>query len=224
MKIQTYEDARLQVLRKTENPAELVCQIASQSMHPNLEKHNRPEKLVRYLLTAEHHTPFEFATIVMRLEGISRSLLAQITRHRTFAFVSSSQHYQDYSDYPSVVHAVMAKDDRVGDLTHRAITTSYTYYQRLIDAGVLKEEARQVLPNAAAVNLVLKADARNLINFFRQRRCERNTQEMIMVADLMWAVCRQWFPELFISVGAPCYMNGVCNQGDMKSPKCGAYE
>ena len=89
-----------------------------------------------------------------------------------------------------------------------------------VNSGTPKEEARQVLPNASTVNIFITADARNLMYFFQQRRCSRNTAEMIQVADAMWKLCRDWFPELFSIVGPFCVMNGYCNQGGMQSAEC----
>jgi thymidylate synthase (FAD) len=216
--IKTYDDIAVQVLRCTESPAKLICDAASQTMHQHIEECPNMYTLVKFLLNSEHHSVFEHASITFHLRGISRSLLAQITRHRTFKFTSSSQHYQDYREYPVVI----GKDqfEKYREFYGTAFACIYEVYEELLKTGVPKEEARQVLPNAAGVNLVVTADARNLINFFRQRRCQRNVNEMIQVADAMWGHAKTWFPELFSIVGAPCFMNGKCNQGHMQAESC----
>lgn len=217
MKIMSYEDITIDVIDQTPNPLAKVIRAAAITQHqfPSSESVQDPASIIKYLFTAEHHSPFEFACLDMEIHNCSRSFLAQITRQRTFTFMSASQHYQDYRDYPCVVHP-----DLVDSLCMRnGLAASYMSYERLVDSGVVVEEARQVLPNAAAVNLRVKADARNLMYFFRQRRCERNCAEMIYVADAMWAIANRWFPDLFSLVGAPCF-NGKCNQGKMQSPKC----
>ena len=222
MKITTYNDITLEILRKTERPGILVCDAAAQTMcmHPD-PKRTTDAGLIKYLVEAEHHSPLEHASMTFVIKGCSRSFLAQITRQRTFKFTSSSQHYQDSSDYPCVIHPDFLTSNRhmLGAL-QQSLELSYNTYSVLLNEGVAKEEARQVLPNAAAVNLIVTADARNLMYFLRQRRCERNVAEMKQVADALWHVCKDWFPELFTLVGAPCVMDGQCNQGKMMSDNC----
>ena len=218
MKLTTYNDITIETLRKTERPAFLVCLAAEQTQVMSPKGLGNDKELIKYLVKAEHHSPLEHALITFIIRGCSRSLLAQLTRQRTFKFTSSSQHYQDYRDYPCVIHP----DFNVAPFKasfEQSFGVAYGTYQALCDNGVPKEEARQVLPNAAAVNLIITADARNLMYFFRQRRCERNVAEMIFVADALWAICKDWFPELFTLVGPPCVM-GKCNQGKMKAAIC----
>ena len=82
------------------------------------------------------------------------------------------------------------------------------------------EEARQILPNSKAVNILWTINARSLINFFHQRLCYRNVEEMRIFADRMHAVCMGWFPQLFQFVGPECTFMKRCNQGKMMAPQC----
>ena len=216
--IKRYSDIEVQSVRCTDNPAQLICDAASQTMFKDVKNCDSMSQLIKALVKLEHHSPLEHASMTFHIKGCSRSLLAQITRQRTYKFTSSSQHYQDYREYPNVIHQDLSGDALgVCDI---AFAVASQAYLDLLNLGVKKEEARQVLPNAAAVNLFVTADARNLMYFFRQRRCARNTAEMIQVADAMWNLCNLWFPELFSLVGPPCVMDGKCNQGSMQADEC----
>ena len=94
------------------------------------------------------------------------------------------------------------------------------FYQDLINMNIPKEEARQILPNAKAVNILWTVNARSLINFFNQRLCKRNIREMRMFAKELLLLCIDWFPELFMWVGADCKVLGGCTQGYMKAEVC----
>jgi len=228
MRITTYSDMDITVLAQTPNPQAMVLTGMQTCMKQNIVTldSKASKSQIEYLLKSEHMSPLEHAGMTIYARGISRSLLAQITRQRTFKFTSSSQHYQDYSEYPLVVHNSMLNfEGPLSALNKRAIhhmESGVALYSELLEAGMNKEDARQILPNASGVNLMITADARNMTYFFRQRRCERNVEEMITFADTWWKLACEWFPELFSLVGAPCYMDstGACNQGRMQHPGC----
>ena len=214
--IKTYNDIEVTVLRSTPNPSGLVCEAASQTMF--VDPRPSDDGLIKRLIDMNHHSVFEHASITFRITGCSRSLLAQITRHRTFKFTSSSQHYQDYSNYPFIIHQDQSPEVQV--IYDDAFKHAQDSYIKLLEYSTPKEEARQVLPNASAVNLFVTCDARNLMYFFVQRRCARNVAEMTQVADAMWTLACTWFPELFLKVGPNCVMTGRCNQGRMQAIDC----
>ena len=93
-------------------------------------------------------------------------------------------------------------------------------YKHLISVAVPKDEARQILPNAKAVNIMWTVNARSLINFFNQRLCKRNVNEMYYFALKLHNICMLWIPELFDLVGPDCEVWGGCTQGKMKAQEC----
>ncbi len=225
MIVKTYSDLTITVLAETPNPASIVYQGLQTCMKKDPSQGRLSLKQAEYLLKAGHTSPLEHVSQTIYVTGISRSLLAQITRHRTFKFTSSSQHYQDYSNYEMVVAPELCGNGvdtptRPQRLALEALKRSLDAYTEALSSGLPKEECRQLLPGASAVNLMITADARNMVNFFNQRRCERNVEEMINFADTWWRIARLWFPEVFTFVGAPCVMTGRCTQGSMRSPKC----
>ena len=166
------------------------------------------KETLKFILKAEHTSILEHNSITLLARGISRSLLAQITRERHFSFTSGSQHYQNYKDYPYITGQSYKTMDE-------SIKQSIKAYSKLIDADFPKEEARQVLPNAMTVNLLFTANARALVHFLRTRLCKRNVKEMQIFAQKLLTECRIWWPELFDLIGPPCFMDRKCNQGKM---------
>ena len=211
MNVKTYKDMHIELLQRTKYPAETVAIALSLTMN-NHEEYVPPlltNKLGKYLLDADHTSPIEHVHYTFLLQGLSRSFLAQITRHRMGSFTSASQHYQDYRDYPYVV---IDEDPNYSV----AFNNAHAAYRALIDKGVPKEEARQVLPNAAAVNLLWSVNARGLVSFLKQRLCYRNVAEMQMFAERVLSLVKPTFPEVFNFVGPQCYMDGKCKQGRLK--------
>lgn len=217
--IKSYDDLRIKTVQSTKHPRELVALACNLTQKRKIEV-NISEvtsvKLVEYLFKANHTSPFEHCFITFLLENVSRSFLAQITRHRMGSFTSASQHYTTYHKFPNIIDPRMVNMDEVVQFLNQADEM----YSHLISVGIPKEEARQVLPNAKAVNLLWTVNARSLINFFNQRSCKRNVDEMYYFAVKLRNQCLVWWPELFNLVGPDCETLGGCTQGKMKAKEC----
>jgi thymidylate synthase (FAD) len=210
MKFQTYGDMQVEMIRATEYPAELVGLAKSITMHSDPQTEIKPltKQGAQFLWDAEHASLLEHVGYTFLIQGVSRSFLAQITRQRTASPTSGSQHYQAYQDYP----CTLAQKNEVAE---HACATSYASYEAQIAMGVVREEARQVLPSAACVNYLWTIDALNLFKFLRARLCNRNVLEMKVFASRILSLVDQHFPEWFNICGPQCYMGG-CKQGFMQ--------
>ena len=218
-KYRPYSSLEITIIQETANPREIVelaCNLTQKQNIPEPKSEMEQVRLVEYLIKANHTSPFEHCYVTFLLRNISRSFLAQITRHRMGSFTSASQHYTTYDTFPNVLDPQMINMDAVVDFLNQA-DEMYSY---LISVGIPKEEARQVLPNAKAVNLLWTVNARSLINFFNQRLCKRNVQEMYDFALKLRHICLLWWPEFVSLVGPDCETLGGCTQGKMKAQEC----
>ncbi len=106
-------------------------------------------------------------------------------------------------------------EDEIQEDLFPALEIALKDYQQMIRNGVPIEEARMVLPNACAVNLIWTVNARALIGFFKQRLCRRNVEEMQIFAGKIWGEVNDYWPEFAQCCGPYCYPSGKCNQGKM---------
>lgn len=137
--------------------------------------------------------------------------MAQIRTHRLTSFTCSSQHYQDYRDYNLLAAGL---DEEAVQIMQAAIKK----YGEMVDAGVPKEHARQILPEAMEVNMIMTANARQLAYMINLRACRRNCKEMRQVMVALHDECMKWFPEFFTLIWTDCAMAG-CTQGHMACNK-----
>jgi thymidylate synthase (FAD) len=213
-KIQTYDDMKIETLWSSPSPGMQIRKALTNTM-ADLTKmsgeSNLSTGLLKYLITAEHTSVLEHAVISFMITGVSRSFLAQITRHRICSFTSSSQHYQEYGSYPCIVHPDYIDNEYMDD----CLTDSVFGYNRMLLDSIPKEEARQFLPNACAVNLMWTINARSLWNFMRLRMCYRNVKEMRIFCNKLVPLIKQWWPEFATCCSPPCVFDGKCNQGYM---------
>jgi len=208
--IKDYSEMHIDLLQATMYPAEHVGLALSITMRqkPDDEVLVASEKLCGKLWKAEHTSVFEHVVYCFLIENVSRSFLAQITRQRTASPTSGSQHYQNYATYPMVIDKSYEKE------MTPALESALSTYRKCMSNDVPREEARQVLPNACAVNYLWTIDARNLMFFLRQRLCNRNVKEMRVFANRILSLVTPHFPELFMHAGTQC-KDGKCFQKDL---------
>ncbi|MCK4614012.1 MAG: FAD-dependent thymidylate synthase [Thermoplasmata archaeon] len=80
----------------------------------------------------------------------------------------------------------------------------------LLEAGVVNEDARYVLPNAAKNNITITMNARELLHFFSLRCCNRAQWEIRELALKMLEKVKKVAPKIFEKAGAACVVLGYC--------------
>ena len=199
------------------------------------------EKTARFLTMLSdlgHASPIEHASFTFGIEGVSRTLLAQITRHRIASFSVQSQRYVRLDDFryviPPEIEAIpeakaafiesMNEDaQRYLDLVQK-LEDGHT--ARLMAEGMpekqarakaskqANEDARFVLPNACETKMVMTMNCRSLQNFFNLRCCNRAQWEIRGVADEMLKLVLPLAPHIFAAAGPRC-LTGPCPEGRM---------
>jgi len=76
----------------------------------------RKRAFIEKQLSRGHFGPFEHVSISFSIKGVSRSLMAQLTRHRHMTFDIQSQRYVDFSDKDAVLPLSLL---RMHDLCYR---------------------------------------------------------------------------------------------------------
>lgn len=174
------------------------------------------DEFIRRLLSMGHESALEHATFTFGIEGVSRVLLAQLTRHRIASFSVQSQRYVSYEKgfgyiLPPAIEALgpeaAAEYARQMETMHKW----YTEWQKRL--GGLNEDARFVLPGACETRLLLTMNVRELRHFFSLRMCNRAQWEIRALANQMFKICYAAAPELFSDAGPGC-IRGHCPEGE----------
>lgn len=221
--MQVYGKAKL--IRYTENP-EATIALASKLCYSGQEiddliadvdaKDNA--KFIAMLSDMGHYSPFEHASFTFAIEGVSRALLAQITRHRVASFSVRSQRYVNEGDFRYIIPpAIEALGAEAKAEYERQMATMLDWYRdwqaKLGGAGEhSNEDARFVLPNACETKMIVTMNARELMHFFALRCCNRAQWEIRKIAwDMLEEVLRV-APNVFKAAGPAC-LNGPCPEG-----------
>ncbi len=197
---------------------------------------------VQMLAEIGHESPIEHAVFTFGIEGVSRSLLAQITRHRIASFSVQSQRYVREKQFDFVLPPEIEADEEAKRIYLENMRRDQEDYDRLTEILSKKhkaellaqgvdekkaardaekraiEDARFVLPNACTTKMIMTMNARSLYNFFSHRCCNRAQWEIRELATEMLRLCREAAPELFGKSGPPC-LRGGCPEGKMSCGK-----
>ena len=201
----------------------------------NLDEENTASFLGR-LSSMNHESPFEHMSFTFGIEGVSRSLLAQITRHRIASYSVKSQRYVKEGAFSYVVPPYIENNKEAKEIYIKAMEDDQkTYdklteilfnehYNRLIKEGMDEKKAKQtaektaiedarfVLPNSCETKIVATFNARSLFNFFNHRCCTRAQWEIKALADEMLRLVKEVAPTVFADCGPKC-VSGPCPEG-----------
>ncbi len=174
-------------------------------------------KFISKLTDMGHLSPIEHASFTFSVEGVSRAMLAQITRHRIASFSVRSQRYvsEDSFNYvipPAIEEMGAAAVARyVGQMD--TIMDWYRDWQSALGHGERSnEDARFILPNACETKMIVTMNARELMHFFELRCCNRAQWEIRDVAWQMFEAVVKVAPNLFKECGPGC-LRGGCPEG-----------
>ena len=241
--------AKVTLIAHTPEPEKTIAAAAKLCYSPseisNIMDGLTPEKtasFVEMLSEIGHESPIEHAVFTFGIEGVSRALLAQITRHRIASYSVQSQryvteHHFEYVVPPEIEAVPEAKEDFL-----KAMEECQAHYERITEILSQKhkeqflkegkeektaarlaqkkaiEDARFVLPNACDTKMICTFNARSLQNFFSHRCCNRAQWEIRDVAEQMLRLVKQVAPNLFRFSGPPC-LRGGCPEGKMSCGK-----
>jgi len=161
---------------------ELIAYCARVS-NPVNQDNPDSERLIRYLITHKHWSPFEMAHVVMEI-NTTRSIAAQILRHRSFSFQEFSQRYAEVTLRPELPafrrQDTKNRQNSIDDLSADTLdhcqaiaadvlVTSLNAYQNLLELGVAKECARELLPLCTPTRLYMAGSVRSWIHYIDLR-------------------------------------------------------
>lgn len=231
----------VQLLEATEDPEELICTAArndylsefvgDRSFEEIMESvggetlEEKTETIIHHLLEHGHFGPFEHPHATFAIEGVSRSCMAQITRHRHVTFDIQSMRYVSFDEAnpepgeavveipgltdPGLTGRNAAFAEKYADLgddeildrraeTYRdALRQSFESYRELLDLGVPAQDARMVLPIGTKVNIVMTLNARMLMHIGDMRAAADAQWEVRQMTEDILEAAREWAPITF---------------------------
>jgi len=227
---------KVELLVYTPNPKEIVA-LAAKLCYSTADietlKHGiqsrEQDGFIAKLIEMGHLSPVEHAVFTFGVEGVSRSLLAQVTRHRIASFSVKSQRYVSLrangdNVFNFIVPAGIAGlgKESIDKFTSQMHTLQQWYDEWLEILGnqgeASNEDARFILPNACETKFIVSMNARELLHFFNLRCCNRAQWEIRALANNMLRKVLEVAPVLFSKAGPSC-IAGECPEGKLSCGK-----
>lgn len=158
---------------------------------------DREKNIKRAAKCAEdgHLATLRFATAVFNISGISRVCSHQMVRSKHLDFLQRSQRYCKELDTEFV--SPESKTPDIACLYYEAYDTAMSYYEQLIEAGVKKEDARFVLPEATHTELNVVGNLQSWRDFIKLRADKHAQWEIRNVAITINNILAKECPNLF---------------------------
>ena len=202
------------LVHATPDGEELIGYMARVSNPANQNNSETAPKLIKYLIKHKHWSPFEMVSMCVQIET-TRSVAAQILRHRSFSFQEFSQRYaqvdapitlphlrsQDTKNRQNSIDDIHPMDQQYFELQMQQVfDLSTNLYNKMLDAGVAKECARDVLPLCTPTKLYMHGTLRSWLHYV-DLRAENGTQkEHQQIAEACKELIALEFPTVYAAM------------------------
>ena len=175
----------------------------------NSDVSDKDKRLINFLAKHKHTSPFEHLSlsVVIKCPLFVRS---QIMRHRTFSYNEVSRRYTsenlEFFEFESLreqakknlqcsTDSTVEFNTTLKKLMHMHRKDSLRLYNRLLDEGVAREQARSVLPQCLMTSFVMTGNALNWSRFLKLRLDEHAQEECRVVAQGCLQHLKDRFPQ-----------------------------
>ncbi len=204
------------LVHATPDGDKLIAYMARVSNPANQDNQNS-KGLIKYLIKHKHWSPFEMVNMCVEI-NTTRSIAAQILRHRSFSFQEFSQRYSDVNDLgePLIFPALRRQDttnrqNSIDDINHhdqqlwlsmisKHYRESMGLYEAMIKSGIAKECAREVLPLASPTKMYMNGTLRSWIHYIDLRTHESTQKEHRLIANSIKTLVRGNFPLIYKAI------------------------
>ena len=198
----------IEYIHSTTDGDNLVAYMARVSNPANQDNTSTAPRLINYLIKHKHWSPFEMVSMCIKI-NTTRSIAAQILRHRSFSFQEFSQRYapvtsdpvvqdlrlQDHSNRQNSIDSMNEYDKQQFQLQLKQ--QSHWLYNQLLTAGVAKECARDVLPLSTPTVLYMHGNLRSWLTYADLRSANGTQLEHKLIADQVKELIAVHFPQCF---------------------------
>ena len=204
------------LVHTTPDAEKLIAYMARVS-NPDNQDNPESKRLIKYLIKHKHWSPFEMVNMCVQIET-TRSVAAQILRHRSFSFQEFSQRYAQVAE-PALIPQLRRQDTKnrqnsIDDLDPGTVDDfnikieslyqlSESLYKELLQAGVAKECARDVLPLSTPTKMYMNGTLRSWIHYIDLRTANGTQHEHKLVAEGCKKVFEEQFPLISKAVWSP---------------------
>ena len=137
---------------------------------------------------------------MFEVEDCSRVTTHQLVRHRAVSYDQESQRFSAATREGMVTPPSVLSNETGSKAYDEALRAVYSAYEKMVSAGVPKEDARYILPSAIKTKLVMTLNARSLMHLVWQRTALQAQWEIRELATTLHGLAREATPELWAKI------------------------
>lgn len=169
--------------------------------------------LIKRVIGSGHYSTIEHIQLTFAIQNVSRACTHQLVRHRHMSFSQKSQRYvKEKGEFDYIMPKSIENNSELAKKFEEFIQNTSNLYQEFIEAGILAEDARSILPNAAASSLVASLNLRELIHLSNLRLCTRAQAEIRSLVKAMVGEVIKKEPWLKPYLVPKCERLGYCDE------------
>ena len=190
---------KVELVAYTPNPEETIERAARICYDSKTGDYEKRKKFLSGLIKSGHTSTIEHASATFKFSEVSRALTHELVRHRLFSFSQRSQRYckEDGFGYVipgSIKYNLTKREDENGDCDDTdSFDTKYVWfmeqikalYNEMVAAGIPKEDARYILPNACYTEIFVSGNFREWRHFLELRLSPRAQWEIRQLAHMV---------------------------------------
>ena len=208
VKLINYSQADGEYLIDSTSAQEMVAFCARVSNPDNQMNSETSAGLIKYLIRHKHWSPFEMVSACLEIKT-TRDIARQVLRHRSFSFQEFSQRYAVATDFETREarmqdpvnrqNSVVTDDPEIQEewdkIQDNVIDLTKAAYNRALDLGIAKEQARAVLPEGlTASTMYVNGTLRSWIHYIELRSENGTQKEHMEIAKEVGRVISKIFP------------------------------
>lgn len=179
------------ILDATQNPIDIISIAAGTSTRKDDVRFRRVKHCVEL-----DHSVSEFADITFKIEGVSRTCMAQATRHRHASWCVESGRYNKYDLSGDDWYVIPPSIEALGEGAVRGyknhMRACATQYKAYMSDGIKAEDARFMLPESMKTTMTCKMNVRSLFHFLNMRSHKNAQWEIREVCMLLKRRIREY--------------------------------
>lgn len=170
-------------------------------------------KLVERVISSGHYSTIEHIQVSFAISNVSRACTHQLVRHRHMSFSQKSQRYvKEKGKFDYIIPPTIEKNPELKEKFVEFMGKISEQYQEFVEAGIPAEDARFILPNAAASSMVASLNLREMIHLANLRLCTRAQYEIRTMVKMMCDELVKSEPWLKPYLVPKCERLGFCDE------------
>ena len=183
------------------------------NIYNNADDEEKMLKLIKRVIGSGHYSTIEHIQVSFAISNVSRACTHQLVRHRHMSFSQKSQRYvKEKGQFDYIIPPTIEKSPEMKEKFINFMEQISNQYQEFVEAGIPPEDARFVLPNAAASSLVVSLNLRELIHIANLRLCTRAQYEIRTMVKMMCDELIKKEPWLKDYLVPKCERLGFCDE------------